>query len=111
MNLLEQLDEFWREIFGQDRSVIEKRYPEFVASIQAQVAHLPQPEQDQLMWQVVQRNAEYIALAQRDRNALKIRLGLPALSPEANRLVQVATETAVRATVWQGISAIFRAFR
>jgi hypothetical protein len=114
MNFLEQLDECWREMFGHgeaDRSAIQTKYAEFVAKIQAQVSHLPQPEQDRLMLQVVNRNAEYIALAKRDRNVLKARLGLPALSPEANRLVQVATDTAVRATVWQGISAIFRAFR
>jgi hypothetical protein len=117
MNFLEQLDECWREMFEMfghgeaDRSAIQTKYAEFVAKIQAQVSHLPKPEQDRLMLQVVNRNAEYIALAKRDRNVLKARLGLPALSPEANRLVQVATDTAVRATVWQGISAIFRAVR
>jgi hypothetical protein len=113
MNFLEQLDECWREMFAMfghdevDRSAIQTKYAEFVAKIQAQVSHLPQPEQDWLMLQVASRNAEHIALARRDHNALKARLGLPALTPEANQLVQVATVTAVRATVWrQGVSAI-----
>ena len=88
MNFLEQLDECWREMFAMfghdevDRSAIQTKYAEFVAKIQAQVSHLPQPEQDRMMLQVANRNAEYIALAKRNRNDLKARLGLPALSPE-----------------------------
>lgn len=113
VNFDDQQDAFWREglLSGVDRKAFQARYAAFVNSLQAQVAHLPQDEQDKLIMRVVARNAEYISLAQQDREALKIRLGLPTSSAAADRLAQVAAETAVRATVWQGIAALFRAIR
>jgi hypothetical protein len=60
----------------------------------------------------VLRNAEYIAMGKTNKDALRVRLGLPpASSPMASRRGQVAAETAVRATIWQPIAAIFRGFR
>jgi hypothetical protein len=61
--------------------------------------------------QVVNRNAEYIAIGQRDRDALKVRLGLSGSSAATGRLAQVAAETGIRANIWQSIAALFRGFR
>jgi hypothetical protein len=57
------------------------------------------------------RNAEYISLGQQNVEALKIRLGVPTSSAVTDRFVQIAAETAVRATVWESVAALFRAFR
>jgi hypothetical protein len=114
MNFLEQLDDFWREGLqsgGGDKKRFERKYADFVKRVQDQVSHLPQGEQDRLAMQLVNRNAEYIAIAKRDRDALKVRLGLSASSAATGRLAQVAAETVVRATIWQSIAALFRGFR
>jgi hypothetical protein len=114
MNLEEQLDEFWRESLRSDGTSpkeFEAKYAIFIKSVEVQTAHLPRAEQERLALQLYSRNAEYIAIGQRDRTALKAKLGLPVPSPEASRLAQVAVETAVRATIWQSIAAFFRAFR
>ena len=42
----------------------------------AQSVHLSQVEQDEFMMPLVIRNAEYIALGKRDKNALKAGLGM-----------------------------------
>ena len=106
-----QLDDFWRENLGRHRKTIERKYTDFIKRLQGQVAHLPQAEQDWLCTQLFNRNAVYIATANGDRNALRVRLGLPAQSAATNRLAQVAAETVVRATIWESIAALFRAFR
>ncbi|MGL3211125.1 hypothetical protein [Bradyrhizobium sp. BR 1433] len=129
VDLTPQVDAFWREIFGRDRKFVEMKHREFMARMQDQVSHLPKAEQDTLLWQVVTKNNEYIHLAGRDRDALRAKLGLSvaspssrtaASSPSANapassistdRLAQVAAETVVRATVWESVAALFRAFR
>src|SRR2546429_266328 len=52
MNLLEQLDDFWRECLqssGGDKEFFESKYADFVQRLQAQVAHLPQAEQDKYL--------------------------------------------------------------
>lgn len=87
------------------------QWAQFLANLQAQVSHLPQPEQDGIITRVVLRNAEYIALAQKDREALKAQLGVSASQATPSPLANVVVEAAVRATIWQGISALFRAFR
>ncbi|PDT75098.1 hypothetical protein [Bradyrhizobium sp. C9] len=114
IELMPQVDEFWRENLGRGRSV-EKRYVEFLGRITGQVSHLPKAEQDALLWQVQLKTQEYNQLAARDLPALKARLGLPvspaASSVNTNRLAQVAAETVVRATIWESIIALFRAFR
>lgn len=77
IDLKEQQDDFWRDLLANgisNQREFEARWARFVADLQAQVAHLPQPEQDGIMTRVVLRNAEYIALAQQDRAALKARL-------------------------------------
>jgi hypothetical protein len=48
--------------------------------LQALVAHLPQAEQDKFFMPFVTRNAEYIAIAKQDKDALRVRLGLPVSS-------------------------------
>lgn len=119
VDVMPQVDEFWREILGRDKKFIETKHLAFIKKVQDQVAHLPKAEQDALLWQVYMRNEEYAKLAQLDRAALKARLGLQSSSatnqlnssPYTDHLVHVAVDTAVRATVWQGIRAIFRAFR
>jgi hypothetical protein len=118
LDLMPQVDAFWREILGRDRKFVERKHREFVTSIQHQVSHLPKTEQDTLIWQVYAKNEQYSKLAEIDREALNVRLRLPASSPPAyrpassppaDRLTQVAVETVVRATIWQSIRALFRA--
>jgi hypothetical protein len=115
---VDQLDDFYRECFQAnyfgDRKVFERKYAELIKRLQAQVAHLPQAEQDKYLMPFVTRNAEYIAIAKRDKDALRVRLGVPVSSPSpinTNRLAQVAADTVVRATIWESIAALFRGFR
>ena len=110
---VDQLDDFWREAL-QSNAYDQSKYTDLLKRLQAQVAHLPQAEQDKFFMTFATRNAEYIAIAQRDKDALRVRLGVPVPSPppiNTNRLAQVAADTVVRATIWQGIASIFRAFR
>ncbi|WP_342723475.1 hypothetical protein AAFG07_30595 [Bradyrhizobium sp. B097] len=110
---LEQLDDFWREAL-QSNAYDQTKYADLLKNPQAQVAHLPQAEQDKPFMPLVMRNAEYIAIGKQDKDALRVRLGVPVSSPSpvnTARSTQVAAETAVRATIWQGIAALFRAFR
>jgi hypothetical protein len=114
IDVMPQVDEFWRETLGRDRKFIEKKYHALFKNLQDQVSHLPKVEQDALLWQVIAKNKEYTDLALRDRPALKAKLGLPvssASSVSTNRLAQVAAETVVRATIWESIRRLFRAFR
>ncbi|WP_456827909.1 hypothetical protein [Bradyrhizobium sp. USDA 4518] len=108
-----QVDDFWRECLqsGQNN---QTKYADLIKRIQGQVSHWPQAEQDKLFMLLIDRNTEYIALMKRDRDALRARLGLPVSSPtpiNTGRLAQVAADTVVRATIWQSIAALFRAFR
>jgi hypothetical protein len=87
----------------------QTKYTDLLTRLQAQVAHLPQVEQDKFFVPFVARNAEYIAIAKRDKDALRVRLGVPVSSPiNTGRLAQISADTVVRATIWQSIAAIFR---
>ncbi|WFU00068.1 hypothetical protein QA633_47780 (plasmid) [Bradyrhizobium barranii] len=100
MNSLDQLDEFWREAL-QSNAFDQTKYTNLLQRLQAPVAHLPQAEQDKFFMPFVARNAEYIAMAKRDKDALRARLGVPVSSQSpvnTDRLAQVAAETVVRAT-------------
>ncbi len=114
MNFDDQLDAFWREGFlsgGSNQNAFQAKYEAFIYSLQAQASHLPQDEQDRLIMRLVARNGEYISLGQQDMKALKSRLGVPTSSASTDRLAQIAVETAVRATVWESVAALFRTFR
>jgi len=117
VDLLPQLDAFWLGLFAQGTpspQSVQTQWGQFVAGLQAQVSHLPQPEQDGLMTRVALRNAEYLAIAGEDRDALKARLGVastPTIETASSPIADLVVRTAVRATVWQGIGALFRAFR
>ncbi len=114
MNLDSQQDDFFRQLLVTgvgDRKAFEVKWSEFCNSLQSQVAHLPQSEQDTLITRVVMRNAEYMALMQKSPDALRARLGVLVAPATGEHLVKIAAETAVRATVWQSISSIFRIFR
>jgi len=63
------------------------------------------------MTRVVIRNAEYMALAQNDREALEALLGVHRPLAGSAQVANVMVDTAVRATIWQGIGTLFRAFR
>ena len=76
MNPLEQLDDYWRETLRAN-AYDQTKYTALLKRLQALVAHLPQAEQDKFFMPFVARNAEYIAIAKQDKNALKIRLGVP----------------------------------
>lgn len=111
MDSLNQLDDFWREALQSD-AYDHTKYTDLLTRLHDQVSHLPQAEQDKFFMPFVTRNAEYIAIAKRDKDALKARLGIPVSSSvDTARLAQVATETVVRATIWQGIAMLFRSFR
>ncbi|MGY3441120.1 hypothetical protein [Bradyrhizobium sp. USDA 4473] len=115
MDLLPQVDQLWREVLGRDRSFVNARLIEFNKSVQDQVSHLPKAEQDRLLTLVYMKNEEYAQEALRDRAGLMARMGVSpsSASPSVstNRLAQVATETVVRATIWESVIALFRAFR
>jgi len=114
--LLDELDDFWRDAL-RSNAYDQTKYTHLINRLQAQVAHLPQAEQEGFFKLLVERNAEYIAIAKRDKDALRVRLGVPVLSPsspspiDTGRLAQVAADTVVRASIWQSITALFRAFR
>ena len=113
MDGLEQLDDFWRECL-QSNSYDPTKYTALLNRLLDQVRHLPQPEQDKFFLPIVLRNAEYIAIGKQDKDALRARLGIansPSPAINTGQLAQVAAETVVRATVWQGIAALFRVFR
>jgi len=114
LDLRDQQDAFWRQLVVNgipNPRAFQAQWAGFVAQLQSQVAHLPQPEQDGIITRVVLRNAEYMALAEKDREALKARLGVLASPAAPSPIADVVVETAVRATIWQGIGALFRAFR
>jgi hypothetical protein len=55
MNLLGQLDDFWREGLqssGSDGSFLQSKYADFVQRVGDQVAHLPDEEQNRIVKQV-----------------------------------------------------------
>lgn len=80
IDLVPQLDEFWRDALrngvGSEQEFL-KRYDDFTKRLQKQVSHLPQAQQDASFMSVVLRNAEYISIAGADRDALRVRLGVP----------------------------------
>lgn len=114
MNVEEIQDNFWREALAMDPNNskgMQVKYAQFMQNVQNEISHLSQTEQDEILKGLVSRNSEYMSIAKTDRNALRMKLGMPSVTPSSNHLAQVAAETAVRATVWQGIAALFRAFR
>jgi hypothetical protein len=118
LDLLPQLDAFWRGLFAQGTpspQSIQVQWGQFIGGLQAQVSRLSQPEQDGLLTRVALRNAEYLAIAGKDREALKSQLGATATSSmietTGSPMGDMIVNTAVRATVWQGIGALFRSFR
>jgi len=74
-NYMEQLDDFWRESL-QTNTPNMARYYDIVSQLQALIELLPLSAQDRFMTPLVARNAEYIAIAKQDKNALKVRLGM-----------------------------------
>ncbi len=76
MDLLPQLDDFWRDALRTDGHDNQRKYAALMSGLQAQVAHLPQEEQDKLFFLLAVRNAEYIATARESKDALKVRLGV-----------------------------------
>ena len=71
MNGLDQLDDFWRETL-QSKAYDQTKYTDLLKRLQDQVSHLPQEEQDKFFMPFVTRNAEYIAIAKRDKDALRV---------------------------------------
>lgn len=82
INSLQQLDDFWRECLRSGH-FDQSKYADLLKKLHGQVSHLPQEEQDEFFRPFVVRNAEYIAIAKRDKDALKVRLGVPASSAAA----------------------------
>ena len=93
--------ECFRTNYFGGRTFFETKYADLCKRLQAQVAHLPQAQQDTFFMPLVMRNAKYVAVRKRDKDALRIRLGMPVSSPSpvnTGRLAQVAADTVVRAT-------------
>lgn len=114
VDLKDQQDAFFRDLLANgipDPKRFQLRWEQFIAHLQSQIDHLPKPEQDGIMTRVVLRNAEYMALAKSDRKALEARLGVSSPSSGSAPIANMVVETAVRATIWQGIGALFRGFR
>lgn len=114
VDLKDQQDDFFRNLLANgipDPKRFQLRWEQFIAHLQSQIDHLPKPEQDGIMTRVALRNAEYMALAKSDREALRARLGVSSSSAGSAPVANMVVETAVRATIWQGIGAIFRGFR
>jgi hypothetical protein len=61
----------WRETL-QSNAYDQSKYADLMKRLQGQVAHLPQADQDKFFMPFVTRNAEYIAIAKRDKDALKV---------------------------------------
>lgn len=96
MNLLEQLDEVFRETIDEGDVQIKKRkFDEFTNRMEAQVARLPQERQRGAMEPVMQQMALYAGLLQHDKEDLRVRLGLRGPAASINRLAQVAAESAL----------------
>src|SRR4051812_43292302 len=93
MNLLEQVDDFWREALQldimRDLNAFQNKYADLVKRVGDQVSHLPEEEQDRLVRQAFDHNAEYIALAKQDKDALKVKLGVPLGLPASSALDQL----------------------
>ena len=93
MNVLEQVDDFWREALQLDImsnfNFFQTKYAALVQRIGDQVSHLPDEEQARLIREAFDRNAEYIALAKQDKNALKVKLGVPLGLPASSAVDQL----------------------
>lgn len=114
VDLKDQQDAFFRDLLANgipDARRFQVRWEQFIAHLQSQIDHLPKPEQDGIMTRVVLRNAEYMAIAKSDREALKALLGVGSPSAVSPPIANMVVETAVRATIWQGVGALFRSFR
>jgi hypothetical protein len=104
------VDDFWRDALRSNATgaQAQAKWNAFIYGLKDRVGHFPQEAQDEVFLRAANRNAECIAIARASLDALRVRLGVPAAS---NRLADVAAETLVRATVWQGVGAFFRLFR
>ncbi|TFW12197.1 hypothetical protein EGY25_09140 [Brevundimonas intermedia] len=114
VDLRDQQDAFFRDLLTKgipDPKRFQLRWEQFIAHLQSQINHLPKAEQDGIMTRVVLRNAEYMALAKSNREALKARLGVDSFSSGSAPIADMVVETTVRATIWQGIGALLRGVR
>jgi hypothetical protein len=107
MAIEDLVDEYWRDalISNATGPQAQAKWNAFVYELQARVAHFPQAAQDEMFLRAAHRNAECIAIARVNLDALRGKLGIPAAN---NRLADIAAETLVRATVWQSVAAFFR---
>jgi hypothetical protein len=110
MAIEELVDDFWREALTSNLTALQAqaKWIAFVSDLQARTAGFPKEAQDEVFLRAASRNAECIAIAKGDLDALREKLGL---SVSNNRLAEVGAETFVRATVWQGVASLFRLFR
>lgn len=104
------VDDFWRDALMSNLTgaQAQAKWIAFVSDLQARVAPFPNEAREEVILRAVTRNAECIGIARIDLDALRAKLGIPISN---NRLVDVAAETFVRATIWQSVAAFFRLFR
>ena len=90
MNIIKQVDDFWREVLRMDTmnnwNLLQNKYADLVREDRrsSRPHKLPDEEQARLIRQVFDRNSEYIAMAKQDRNALKVKLEVPVYRPWTN---------------------------
>jgi hypothetical protein len=110
MSVEDLVDDYWRETLTANLNgpQAQAKYNDFIYGLRDRVAKFPQEAQDEVFLRAAKHNAGRIAQARVSLNFLREKLGVPVVD---NRLADVAVETLVRATVWQGVSAFFRLFR
>ena len=110
MSVEDLVDDFWRESLAAnlDGPQAQAKWNAFIFGLRDRVAKFPQPAQDEVFLRAAVHNANRIAVARENLDALRKQLGVPVPN---NRLANVAAEALVRATVWQSVSAFFRLFR
>lgn len=74
------VDDFWREALSSNATgpEAEAKWNAFFLNLQARAIRFPKQAQDEVLWRAVARNAECIAIAKGDLDALRKKLGLPA---------------------------------
>jgi hypothetical protein len=74
------VDDFWREalISNLDGPQAEAKWNAFLLGLQDRVARFPQEAQDEVFQRAATRNAECIAIARENMDALREKLGVRA---------------------------------
>jgi hypothetical protein len=80
MAIEDLVDDFWRDalISNLDGPQTQAKWNAFLLELQDRVARFPQEAQDEVFQRAATRNAEYIAIARENMDALRKKLGVRA---------------------------------